>query len=51
MLRGGASADALAEYLHWVERERMGSTVQKRALQPVGEKLAAIDVSRDEPRQ
>jgi hypothetical protein len=51
MLRDGTSADRLADYLHWVETDRMGSTVQKTALLPVAQKLSAIDVSRDEPRQ
>jgi hypothetical protein len=51
MLRDGTSAEHLTHYLHWVETERMGTTVQKAALRPVGEKLAAIDVSHDEPRQ
>jgi hypothetical protein len=51
MLRDGTSAEQLTDYLHWVETERMGTTVEKKTLKPIGEKLAAIDVSRDEQRQ
>ena len=51
MLRNGTSAERLADYLYKLETEWMGSTVKRATLLPVAQKLFAIDVRRDEPRQ
>lgn len=51
MLRNGASANQLAEYLCDVQTDMMGLRGRPDALLPVARRLFGIDVSNDEPCQ
>ncbi len=42
LVREGASRDAIGDHLFRIETERMGSTVERRTLDPVAARLARL---------